>query len=248
MPILPLLLPARRSVLPALLAAAILATAPVATALPIEILSAFQSVDAEAEALQGFQRSAQQRADGDDGAASADFAVDALAAIASAGAAASALLETQLTDRLLAGSGAASAEAGIESAEALALGRAASFVRIVFRVATDAPFSLVADLASGGSGASVLGAFFSLTSLDAGLDPLAFVWDGAGGDASGVLLAGVDYELLAVADALAEAFAGEAASSAGASFSFRLLVVPEPATAAGLVLGLALLAARRRAA
>ena len=106
MPILPLLLPARRSVLPALLAAAILATAPVATALPIEILSAFQSVDAEAEALQGFQRSAQQRADGDDGAASADFAVDALAAIASAGAAASALLETQLTDRLLAGGGA----------------------------------------------------------------------------------------------------------------------------------------------
>jgi hypothetical protein len=139
------------------------------------------------------------------------------------------------------------------AAGATTLAEGHSFLRVVFTVSADAPFRLDAQVGSLNGGVMGEGgtAFFSLLSLDPGSDPLAIVLEATpeDGDATaaetGILLAGVQYELVVSADALTEGALGAGQIFEGAAFFFRLTDVPEPGTAAALLVGLAGLAGSR---
>ena len=209
-----------------------------------------RSVFADAEAVAPPQTSSQANGDGGGGFENLGVSVEAAATTDGATSSAGARQSSRIQPSLIDASSNADAQAMSFVDDGLSDSTGDSLFLITFEVSEAGPYRLSGVVASLGDGGAALVSFDEASSSG---QPI-FRAEVQGDDFSGFLenfdlVPGVSYEILAIASAEADALGTGSGEVSEAAFDFGFFLVPEPASAALLALGLtglSALAARRR--
>ncbi len=229
------------------------AAAPPAVAASIEVLSASRTVAADALSATGAEFSAQTRADGQEPGDPEGTSLGVVASAQTRGSEAvgDASQQSSFGAAALVGSGRAEAlsEILLPAEDPDAGGTASSLLQVGFRVDESFAYRIEGILRAAALG--LADAFAALQLTETGTDFALFEAEATPDTPLGMnafdgtvdLEVGVEYELLVLADGVADLD-----GSGTASFEFSLRPVPEPGTSFALALGLAALVVARRSA